>query len=134
MAAAAPDAWRDDALFRWAGIGAGVCLLTLLVGSVGKSVPHLKPGIGAPSLPPLPPAVALSVVTPSGAPIKMPRVAPGRPLGSATILPPALYKLRVWLACTPQVGVDTSAKLLLKAPSELNVHALTSADLLHKDG
>ena len=45
---------------------------------------------------------------------------------------PGLYKLRVWLPCLHQQDVVTSAEVLLKAPSELNLGAITGNDLLHK--
>ena len=35
---AVPDAWRDDAVFRWSSIGAGACLLALLLNSGAKQL------------------------------------------------------------------------------------------------
>lgn len=48
-------------------------------------------------------------------------------------LQPGLYRLRVWSACTAPQAVTTSAELLLKAPSELNLRPVTSNDLLHRE-
>jgi len=49
-------------------------------------------------------------------------------------LQPGLYRLRVWTACTTPQGVATTAELLLKAPSELNLRPVTGNDLLHREG
>ena len=49
-------------------------------------------------------------------------------------LQPGLYRLRVWSACTASQGVATTAELLLKAPSELNLRPVTGNDLLHREG
>ena len=49
-------------------------------------------------------------------------------------LQPGLYRLRAWVACTAPQGVATSAELLLKAPSELNLRPVTGNDLLHREG
>ncbi|MDQ2744817.1 MAG: hypothetical protein M3Z66_21335 [Chloroflexota bacterium] len=59
--------------------------------------------------------------------------------GSASLvlgadLTPGLYRLRIWLACTSPQGIITSAELLLKTPSQVNLRSLTSSDLLHKEG
>ncbi len=49
-------------------------------------------------------------------------------------LQPGFYRLRVWTACTTPQGVNTTAELLLKAPSELNLRPVTGNDLLHREG
>ena len=49
-------------------------------------------------------------------------------------LQPGLYRLRVWTVCTTPQGVATTAELLLKAPSELNLRPVTGNDLLHREG
>ena len=49
-------------------------------------------------------------------------------------LQPGLYRLRAWSACTAPQAVTTSAELLLKAPSELNLRPITGNDLLHREG
>lgn len=90
LAAAIPDAWRDDAVFRWASIGAGICLLTLLAaglgGGVGRSVPSAAPGTLSPS-PVLSPSAASLGTASAVPPAEVPRIAPGRPLNSAVVLP-----------------------------------------------
>ena len=48
-------------------------------------------------------------------------------------LQPGFYRLRVWAACTAPQGVTTTAELLLKAPSELNLRPVTGNDLLHRE-
>jgi len=64
---------------------------------------------------------------------------PGKPEATASLvlgaeLQPGLYRLRVWTACTAPQGVATTAELLLKAPSELNLRPVTGNDLLHREG
>lgn len=50
-------------------------------------------------------------------------------------LQPGLYRLRVWSACTPPRDVrQLDAELLIKNPSDMNLRAITSADLLHRGG
>ena len=49
-------------------------------------------------------------------------------------LQPGLYRLRAWIACTTPQGVVTTAELLFKAPSELNLRPVTGNDLLHREG
>ncbi len=49
-------------------------------------------------------------------------------------LQPGLYRLRAWTACTTSQLVTTTAELLLKAPSELNLRPVTGNDLLHREG
>jgi hypothetical protein len=50
-------------------------------------------------------------------------------------LSPGLYKLRLWAVCTPSIGNQrVSVALLEKAPSDLNLRPVTSADLAHKRG
>ena len=48
-------------------------------------------------------------------------------------LQPGLYRVRVWNACTIALGATTTAELLLKAPSELNLRPVTGNDLLHRE-
>ena len=64
---------------------------------------------------------------------------PGKPEATASLvleaeLQPGLYRLRVSIACTSAYGAITSAELLLKAPSELNLRPVTGNDLLHREG
>ena len=64
---------------------------------------------------------------------------PGKQEATASLvlgaeLQPGLYRLRVWTACTTPQGVATTAELLLKAPSELNLRPVTGNDLLHREG
>jgi hypothetical protein len=50
-------------------------------------------------------------------------------------LQPGLYKLRLWATCTPSLAVRNqriSVALLVKAPSDLNLRAVTGEDLAHK--
>jgi len=49
-------------------------------------------------------------------------------------LQPGLYRLRVWTTCTAAQGVTITSELLLKAPSELNLRAISGGDLLHREG
>lgn len=49
-------------------------------------------------------------------------------------LSPGLYRLRVWVACLPQPNVATSAELLLKPPSELNLRPTKPDELAHREG
>jgi hypothetical protein len=90
LGAAIPDAWRDDALFRWASIGAALCLLMLLAGGlgggVGRGVPSAAPGTTA-SSPALPSPASHGPAAPAVPPAEVPRIAPGRPLNSAVVLP-----------------------------------------------
>lgn len=48
-------------------------------------------------------------------------------------LQPGLYRLRLWTACTVPQNVVTTAEILLKAPSELNLRPVTANDLVHKE-
>lgn len=64
---------------------------------------------------------------------------PGKQEANASLvlgaeLQPGFYRLRVWTACTTLTGVTTTAELLLKAPSELNLRPVTGNDLLHREG
>jgi hypothetical protein len=50
-------------------------------------------------------------------------------------LQPGLYKLRLWATCTPTLAVRNqriSVALLEKAPSDLNLRAVTGDDLAHR--
>ena len=97
LVSAAPDAWRDDAVFRYATIGAGIALFTLLAGAIGGAGRHL------PSAPPSSTAGVAEVPSPAlpdtsilplpgtaiqaPAPAAIPRIAPSRPLGSVVVSP-----------------------------------------------
>jgi hypothetical protein len=48
-------------------------------------------------------------------------------------LQPGLYKLRAWMTCTSPLNVTTTAELLLKSPSELNLRPITTGDLLYRE-
>ena len=63
---------------------------------------------------------------------------PGKQEATASLvleaeLQPGLYRLRAWIACTTPQGVVTTAELLFKAPSELNLRPITGNDLLHRE-
>ena len=65
---AVPDAWRDDAVFRWSSIGAGACLLARLLNSGSKQLASLPSDAPSPSLPSpalATPPVPTSVPSPS---------------------------------------------------------------------
>jgi hypothetical protein len=50
-------------------------------------------------------------------------------------LQPGLYKIRLWVTCTPATGVRdqrVSIALLEKTPSDLNLRSVTGDDLAHK--
>jgi hypothetical protein len=91
---AVPNAWRDDVVFRWASIGAGACLLTVLLDNGAKHT-ATSPGAAPPPLPPS--AVATAPMSVPAPPAKTslsspaagpPRIAPGRPLNNAASAPP----------------------------------------------
>ena len=49
-------------------------------------------------------------------------------------LRPGLYKLRLWFACVRVgPGQRLAVEPLAKAPSDLNLHGLGAADLLHRE-
>jgi hypothetical protein len=93
LAEAVPVAWRHDPLFRGAAIGAGVTLALLLLRIVGPHDPELDapatmsrylPGTGVPALS----GPGLRGVPQAPAPpANMPKIAPGHPLGDATVVP-----------------------------------------------
>lgn len=90
LAEAASWAWRQDRVFRGAVIGMGVTLAVWLV--------RPAPTIPNRALPPLStlPAAGLAIPGTMGAgamsqaqqPGEVPKIAPGRPLGDATVVPP----------------------------------------------
>ena len=43
LVVAIPDAWHQDAVFRWSSIGAVACLLTLFLGSGAEQPVSLPP-------------------------------------------------------------------------------------------
>lgn len=48
-------------------------------------------------------------------------------------LQPGLYRMRLWVACArPNTPVPITADVLLKAPSELNLHGVTAEDVVHR--
>ena len=68
-----------------------------------------------------------------------PRANVSQPAGFSLILgaelQPGLYKLRLWATCTPTPSLRNqrvSIALLEKAPSDLNLRAVTGEDLAHK--
>jgi hypothetical protein len=48
-------------------------------------------------------------------------------------LQPGLYKLRAWMTCTSPLNVTTTAELLLKSPSEMNLRPIAGGDLLYRE-
>jgi hypothetical protein len=50
-------------------------------------------------------------------------------------LRPGLYKLRFWMACGRMFGpAPVTVNVLIKAPSNLNLRALTAEDVAHREG
>jgi hypothetical protein len=50
-------------------------------------------------------------------------------------LQPGLYKLRFWMACGRMFSpVPVTTNVLIKAPSNLNLRALTTEDAVHREG
>lgn len=79
MLAAVPPAWRNDPVFRWATIGAGIALVMLAIRISASPISHpLPPGRTSPA------AGSWSVPPHSTATLK---IAPGRPLAGVTITP-----------------------------------------------
>lgn len=90
MIEAAPTAWRHDPVFRGAAIGFGVTLAILLLDLLG---PHATTRVGLPAgyydgnvRRIVPNAPASSALIPLAEP-EVPKIAPGQPLGTATIAP-----------------------------------------------
>ena len=85
---AAPEAWRQDRVFRIAVIGAGIVGVLLVFRALGPHDPALRPvatdpgptGVPTLSASGLPPSPAL----PSAA---VPKITPGHALGDVTIAP-----------------------------------------------
>ena len=79
MLAAMPPVWRNDPVFRWAAIGAGIALVMLAIRVLPSSAVHPPaPAHTGPA------AEAGSVPSRSTA---MPKIAPGLPLAGVTITP-----------------------------------------------
>lgn len=50
-------------------------------------------------------------------------------------LQPGLYRSRIWIACTPVRDLrKLNAELLIKNPTDMNLRAITSGDLLYQGG
>jgi hypothetical protein len=63
---------------------------------------------------------------------------PGSNDGNASLvlgaeLQPSLYKLHAWMTCTSPLNVTTTAELLLKSPSEMNLRPIAGGDLLYQE-
>lgn len=87
MAVAAPEAWRCDRVFRWAGIGAGATLALLALRLAGPprqeslpaaSMTYVGPGASLPA--------AFSPAPPAAVP-DVPRIAPGHALDGVAVAP-----------------------------------------------
>lgn len=94
LAEAAPVAWRQDRVFRYAVIGMGVTLAVLVIrpgaSNQDRALPPLNTSsAGMPAL--LDPAGGGSGMRPPQAPPppqpEVPKIAPGHPLGDITVAP-----------------------------------------------
>lgn len=47
-------------------------------------------------------------------------------------LQPGVYKLRLWTACLPSRDTRVTAEILVKAPADLNLRAISGEDVLHQ--
>jgi hypothetical protein len=85
---AAPIAWRQDRIFRFAAIGAGVTGVLLMLRIVGPHDPTLRPvatDLGPTGVPTLSASGLAS--SPALPPATMPKIAPGHALGDVIIAP-----------------------------------------------
>jgi hypothetical protein len=85
---AAPLAWRQDRIFRFAAIGAGVTGLLLVLRLMGPHDPTLRPSATDPG-PTGVPTLSASGLAPSPAlpPATVPKIAPGHALDDVIIAP-----------------------------------------------
>ena len=89
---AAPEAWRQDRVFRGATIGVGITGALLLLRLAGPHAPPLRPAAST-----LTPAPLLDLSDSRNRPLvpapgqpppaEVPRIAPGQPLGAVTVVP-----------------------------------------------
>ena len=90
---AAPEAWRQDRVFRGATIGVGITGALLLLRLAGSHAhPPLQPissSLAPASVPYLSGSRNSPVVPAPGqpSPAEVPRIAPGQPLGAVTVVP-----------------------------------------------
>ena len=85
---AAPDAWRQDRVFRGATIGVGITGALLLLRLAGPHAPQLQPA--SVNLSPAVPYLSGPGNTPSSVqplPAQVPKIAAGQPLGAVTVVP-----------------------------------------------
>lgn len=86
---AASWAWRQDRVFRGAVIGAGVTLAVWLIRPVPSVPDRALPPLGA--LPaaglPIPGTIGAGAMSQAPRPGEVPKIAPGRPLGDAAVVP-----------------------------------------------
>ena len=89
LAEAASWAWRQDRVFRGAVIGAGVTLAVWLVRPTPSVSDRPLPPLGtlpAPGLA-IPGTIGAGAMSQAQPPGEVPKIAPGRPLGDAAIVP-----------------------------------------------
>ena len=87
---AAPEAWRQDRVFRGATIGIGITGALLLLRLAGPHAPQLQLQPASVSLSPAVPYLSApgntaSLVQPP--PAQVPNIAAGQPLGAVTVVP-----------------------------------------------
>ena len=89
VAEAASWAWRQDRVFRGAVIGAGLTLAVWLIRPVPSVPDRALPPLGA--LPaaglPIPGTIGTGAMLQAQPPGEVPKIAPGRPLGDAAVVP-----------------------------------------------
>ncbi len=86
---AASWAWRQDRVFRGAVIGAGVTLAVWLIRPVPSVPDRALPPLGTLPAPGLavPGTIGAGAMSQAQPPGEVPRIAPGLPLGDATVVP-----------------------------------------------
>jgi hypothetical protein len=85
---AAPIAWRQDRIFRFATIGAGVTGLLLVLRLLGPHDPTLRPVATDPAPTGVPTLSASGLaLSPASPPAAVPKIAPGHALGDVIIAP-----------------------------------------------
>ncbi|MBN8905433.1 MAG: hypothetical protein BGO51_10175 [Rhodospirillales bacterium 69-11] len=89
LAEAASWAWRQDRVFRGAVVGAGVTLAVWLVRPAPSPPDRALPPLG--TLPAaglaIPGTIGAGAMSQARQPGEVPKIAPGRPLGDATVVP-----------------------------------------------
>ena len=86
---AAPEAWRQDRVFRGATIGVGITGALLLLRLAGPHAPQLQPASSnlAPATVPYLSGSKNTVVPGQSPPAEVPKIAPGYPLGAVNVVP-----------------------------------------------